>query len=95
MSGKTIIEVDPRYFRPTEVDLLVGDATKARQLLGWETKVGIDELVAIMMKHDIADGWPKTSSMQLNAKIYVAGHRGMSGFGSLCATCNSRGLPIL
>ena len=54
-SGKVIVAVDPRYFRPTEVDLLVGDASKAKRLLGWETKVDLDELVAIMMKHDLEE----------------------------------------
>ena len=54
-SGKTIIEIDPTYFRPTEVDLLIGDASKAKQILGWEAKVGIDELVSIMMKADKAE----------------------------------------
>ena len=52
-TGRVIIEVDPRYFRPSEVDLLIGDATKAKEKLGWQTKVGIDELVEIMMKHDL------------------------------------------
>jgi len=54
-SGKTIIEIDPTYFRPTEVDLLIGDASKAKNMLGWEAKVGIDELVSIMMKADKAE----------------------------------------
>lgn len=51
-TGKTIIEVDPMYFRPTEVDLLIGNPAKAKEKLGWETKVGIDELVQIMMQHE-------------------------------------------
>lgn len=54
-TGKVIIEVDSRYFRPTEVDLLIGDATKAKQMLGWEAKVDIDELAEIMMKNDLAE----------------------------------------
>lgn len=49
-TGKIIFEVDPNYFRPTEVDLLIGDATKAKTKLGWEAKTGIDELVKIMME---------------------------------------------
>src|SRR6185436_15977769 len=52
-TGKTIIEVDTRYFRPAEVDLLVGNPTKAEQMMGWKTKVEIDELVSIMMKYDM------------------------------------------
>ena len=47
-SGKTIIEVDERYFRPAEVDLLLGDASKAKNILGWEPKVKFKELVRIM-----------------------------------------------
>ncbi len=53
-TGKTLIEVDPRYFRPTEVDLLLGDASKARSDLGWVPTVGFDELVRIMVEHDLA-----------------------------------------
>lgn len=51
-TGKVLVEIDPNYFRPTEVDLLVGDATKARTLLGWEPRVGIEELVRIMVRSD-------------------------------------------
>lgn len=47
-TGKTIIEIDKRYFRPAEVDLLLGDATKAKNVLGWEPKVKFKELVALM-----------------------------------------------
>ena len=54
-SGKLLVEVDPRYFRPAEVELLVGDATKAKNELGWTPKVDIDELVEIMMKHDMKE----------------------------------------
>ena len=54
-TGKIIVKIDLKYFRPTEVDLLVGDATKAKNILGWEAKVGIDQLVEIMMKHDLAE----------------------------------------
>jgi GDPmannose 4,6-dehydratase len=46
------VEIDPRYFRPAEVDLLLGDATKARTVLGWDPKVSFDELVRIMIDHD-------------------------------------------
>lgn len=52
-TGKKIIEINPKYFRPTEVDLLIGDATKAQNKLGWKAKVEIDELVKIMMENDI------------------------------------------
>ncbi len=52
-TGKTIIEIDPRYFRPAEVDLLMGDYSKARKILGWEPKIKFKELVSIMMEHDL------------------------------------------
>lgn len=52
VSGKTLIKIDPRYFRPTEVDLLLGDAAKAKEKLGWEPKVKFNDLVKIMTKAD-------------------------------------------
>jgi GDPmannose 4,6-dehydratase len=52
-TGKVIIEVDPKYFRPTEVELLIGDATKAHQKLGWSHKHSLEELVRDMVKADI------------------------------------------
>ena len=48
VSGRTVIGIDKRYFRPTEVDSLLGDATKAKEKLGWEPKTTIDELVEDM-----------------------------------------------
>src|SRR3954467_7789827 len=54
-TGKTVVKIDPTYFRPTEVDLLVGDASKAREVLGWTPKRSFAELVAEMMASDLAD----------------------------------------
>ena len=51
-TGKVIIEIDPRYYRPTEVDLLIGDPSKAKEKLGWEPKVIFKELVKIMLEAD-------------------------------------------
>jgi GDPmannose 4,6-dehydratase len=51
-TGKTLVEVNPRYFRPTEVDLLIGDATKAQKTFGWKPKVKFKELAKIMAKAD-------------------------------------------
>jgi GDPmannose 4,6-dehydratase len=51
--GKEVLEVDPRYFRPTEVDLLIGDASKAKKVLGWKPEYNLQELVADMMQSDI------------------------------------------
>jgi GDPmannose 4,6-dehydratase len=52
-AGKCIVAVDPRYFRPTEVETLLGDAGKARRKLGWTPKVRFPELVAEMMREDL------------------------------------------
>jgi GDPmannose 4,6-dehydratase len=48
------VEIDPRYYRPAEVDSLMGDATKAREQLGWEPKVRFKELIELMVDADIA-----------------------------------------
>jgi GDPmannose 4,6-dehydratase len=51
-TGKVLIEIDPRYYRPTEVDLLIGDPSKAKEKLSWEPRVKLEELVRIMIKAD-------------------------------------------
>ncbi|MBF0343721.1 MAG: GDP-mannose 4,6-dehydratase [Nitrospirae bacterium] len=51
-TGKVIVEIDPRYFRPAEVDALVGDASKARDMIKWQPKVKFKELAAIMTEAD-------------------------------------------
>ena len=51
--GVPIIKVDPRYFRPTEVDILLGDPSKAKQKLGWQPKTSFSELVSLMIKSDL------------------------------------------
>ena len=51
-AGRTIVRVDPSYFRPTEVDTLLGDATKARTVLGWKPEIGFDALVREMVDAD-------------------------------------------
>ncbi|MHA1284633.1 MAG: GDP-mannose 4,6-dehydratase, partial [Promethearchaeota archaeon] len=52
-TGDVIIEIDPRYFRPTEVDFLLADITKARKVLGWEPRITFDELIKIMVDYDM------------------------------------------
>ena len=52
-TGKELVQIDPRYFRPTEVDELLGDASKAREKLGWVPKIKFAELVAEMMESDL------------------------------------------
>ena len=56
-TGKVLVEVDPKYYRPTEVEILIGDASKAKAKLGWEPKVKFEELVKIMVKAD----WEKVN----------------------------------
>ena len=52
-SNTLIVSVDPRYFRPTEVDSLLGDSTKAKQKLGWENKISFDDMVREMVENDV------------------------------------------
>ena len=54
-TGDIAVRIDPRYFRPTEVDTLLGDAAKAREKLGWVPEVSFDELVRAMMAEDLKE----------------------------------------
>lgn len=54
-TGEPVVGVDPRYFRPAEVDLLIGDATKAKQILGWQPRVSFQELVYDMVYAELED----------------------------------------
>ena len=84
-TGKTLVEIDPRYFRPTEVDLLLGDASKARDKLGWKPTTTFAQLVREMVagdlaiaRREVANG--KNATFDLKGKrVLVAGHRGMVG----------------
>lgn len=71
--NRPIVEVDPRYFRPTEVDLLIGDATKAKEKLGWTPKYDLNYLVKDMMQSDI-------SLMKKDAYLKEGGFRTMNYF---------------
>jgi GDPmannose 4,6-dehydratase len=53
VSGRVVVCVDPRYFRPAEVDTLLGDPSKAREKLGWQSRISFDELVAEMVREDL------------------------------------------
>ena len=52
--GAVLVSIDPRYFRPTEVEQLLGDATKAREKLGWVPRTSFAELVSEMMESELA-----------------------------------------
>jgi GDPmannose 4,6-dehydratase len=54
-TGNIVIEIDPKYFRPAEVDLLLGDPAKAKRMLGWQPRVGFESLVEIMTDADLAE----------------------------------------
>ena len=54
--GQTVVAVDPRYFRPTEVDTLLGDPSKARKKLGWKQEVSFSQMIQEMVDHDLKDG---------------------------------------
>ncbi|WP_103035916.1 GDP-mannose 4,6-dehydratase [Castellaniella caeni] len=54
-SGDVVVAVDPRYFRPTEVETLLGDPTKAREKLGWVPEISLDQMVQEMVAHDLED----------------------------------------
>jgi GDPmannose 4,6-dehydratase len=62
--GRVFVRVDERYFRPTEVDLLLGDPTKARRELGWEAKVKFPELVQMMVQADLVAAAPRQSDSE-------------------------------
>ncbi|WP_040728677.1 GDP-mannose 4,6-dehydratase [Thiomicrorhabdus sp. Kp2] len=52
-TGKTLVKVNPKFYRPAEVDLLIGDAQKAKEILGWSPKTTLEELCAMMVKEDM------------------------------------------
>jgi GDPmannose 4,6-dehydratase len=54
-NGKILVRIDPRYFRPTEVEFLLGDPSKAKKNLGWKPKTSFDELIKMMIKDDLKE----------------------------------------
>ena len=62
------VEIDPRYFRPAEVDLLLGDASKVREKLGWQPKVTFDDLVKLMTDHDLQLAQQEAEARELKHK---------------------------
>ena len=96
--GRCIVAVDPRYFRPTEVDTLLGDAAKAHAKLGWKPKTSFDQLVTEMVEadyeiakrdalvrdrgykiHQHMSDAARSNYIPKDARIFVAGHRGLAG----------------
>src|SRR3989440_4816341 len=74
LDWKEYVEKAPRYYRPAEVDLLLGDAGKARRVLGWEPKVGFTELVRLMVEHDLKLARQELIIQQARAEVALAGH---------------------
>jgi len=78
-NGKVVVRIDKRYFRPTEVDHLLGDSSKAKRELGWEPTISLNELVAEMITNDMHEaekllllkkkGFPYTNSLESNTQI--------------------------
>ena len=85
--ARCLVEVDPRYFRPTEVDLLIGDPTKAQTKLGWKHDTSVQALCAEMVREDLKTvaerehtAMPTDAIFPLAGKrVWVAGHNGMVG----------------
>src|SRR5262245_40449690 len=71
LNWKKYVEIDPRYFRPTEVDLLLGDSAKARQKLGWRPRVSFQELVHMMVDADLQAESPRTTVSSADRKSVV------------------------
>jgi len=69
-TGKPVVAIDPRYFRPAEVDTLLGDPSKARMKLGWEPRIRFEELVAEMVLADLKEAEKDTMVQQKGYRIY-------------------------
>lgn len=67
--GQTVVAVDPRYYRPTEVETLLGDASKARRQLGWEPRTSFDELVVEMVEADLAEARAESQVRQAGVRM--------------------------
>jgi GDPmannose 4,6-dehydratase len=70
-TASTVVETDPKYYRPSEVDVLFGDASRAKEKLGWEPKVRFRELVELMVDADVA-----ALEDQLAGKVTRYSHEG-------------------
>ena len=55
LTGETVVKVDPKYYRPAEVEFLLGDPSKAKRVLGWEAKISVEELCREMVEHDLGE----------------------------------------
>jgi GDPmannose 4,6-dehydratase len=69
-TGRALVRIDPRYFRPTEVDTLLGDPAKAREKLGWSAEIGFSDLVSEMVSEDLAEAKRDAMIAKEGYKIY-------------------------
>jgi GDPmannose 4,6-dehydratase len=81
LDWKQYVEIDPRYFRPAEVDLLLGDPTKARTILGWEPKVSFKELVKIMVDGDMKLAERELRASQHDGELTAAAVQSVARWG--------------
>jgi len=77
LDWKEHVSIDPRYYRPSEVDYLLADPSKAEEQLGWEANVRFDELVRIMVEADIADVQNRLQGSMQSERLLVAGMGGL------------------
>jgi GDPmannose 4,6-dehydratase len=73
LDWKSVVETDPRYLRPTEVDYLMGDSSKIRTQLGWKPKVGFKELVHLMVDHDLELAVQEITLTRAGHKVVLRG----------------------
>ena len=73
LDWKNVVETDPRYLRPTEVDYLMGDSSKIRKKLGWAPKVSFEQLVHLMVDHDLELARQEQTLSRAGHKVVVRG----------------------
>lgn len=73
LDWRPYVKIDPRYYRPTEVDLLIGDASKAKTVLGWEPKMSFHELITMMVRADVVAERLKLEGMKERPELCTSG----------------------
>ena len=73
LDWQSVVETDPRYLRPTEVDYLMGDSSKIREKLGWKPKVSFEELVRLMVDHDLELARQEQTLAKAGHRVVVRG----------------------
>jgi GDPmannose 4,6-dehydratase len=73
LDWKNVVETDPRYLRPTEVDYLMGDSSKIRKALGWRPKISFEELVRLMVDHDLELARQEQTLAKAGHKVVLRG----------------------